>query len=300
MTNGLQMDDKNEQNEQSNFYCKKCNYITSKKNNYERHILSRKHQKNDAWMTKNEQNEQNEQNTKNLYECSCGKKYKFRQGLHKHQQKCNLINKDIDRDKNIDYKEMFLKMMKQNNELMNQVTEMIPKVGNNNNNTINRQKFNINIFLNEECKDALTMNEFIKKIEVSLSNLLTTQNKGISEGVSDIFIENMNKLSVHERPMHCTDIDKEIVYIKSDKDGNKSEWKQDIENKELKTAVQKISKVQQKNIKKWIDENPNWQKDANLEKEYMKLLKNATEELNDKNKEKVIKRVCSNILLDNK
>jgi hypothetical protein len=300
MTNGLQMDDKNEQNEQSNFYCKKCNYITCKKNNYERHILSRKHQKSDAWMTKNEQNEQNEQNTKNLYECSCGKKYKFRQGLHKHQQKCNLINKDIDRDKNIDYKEMFLKMMKQNNELMNQVTEMIPKVGNNNNNTINRQKFNINIFLNEECKDALTMNEFIKKIEVSLSNLLTTQNKGISEGVSDIFIENMNKLSVHERPMHCTDIDKEIVYIKSDKDGNQSEWKQDIQNKELKTAVQKISKVQQKNIKKWIDENPNWQKDANLEKEYMKLLKNATEELNDKNKEKVIKRVCSNILLDNK
>lgn len=298
MTNGLQMDDKNEQNEQLNFYCKKCNYITSKKNNFERHILSRKHQKDDAWMTKNEQNEQNEQNSKKIFECGCGKKYKFRQGLHKHQQKCILINKDIDEDKNIDYKEMFLKMMKQNNELMNQVTEMIPKVGNNNNNTINRQKFNINIFLNEECKDALTMNEFIKKIEVSLSNLLTTQNKGISEGVSDIFIENMNKLSVHERPMHCTDIDKEIVYIKSDKDGNKSEWKQDIENKELKTAVQKISKVQQKNIKKWIDENPNWQKDANLEKEYMKLLKNATEELNDKNKEKVIKRVCSNILLD--
>ena len=300
MTNGLQMDDKNEQNEQLNFYCKKCNYITSKKNNFERHILSRKHQKDDAWMTKNEQNEQNEQNSKKIFECGCGKKYKFRQGLHKHQQKCILINKNIDEDKNIDYKEMFLKMMKQNNELMNQVTEMIPKVGNNNNNTINRQKFNINIFLNEECKDALTMNEFIKKIEVSLSNLLTTQNKGISEGVSDIFIENMNKLSVHERPMHCTDIDKEIVYIKSDKDGNKPEWKQDIENKELKTAVQKVSKVQQKNIKKWIDENPNWQKDANLEKEYMKLLKNATEELNDKNKEKVIKRVCSNILLDNK
>lgn len=294
------MDDKNEQNEQLNFYCKKCNYITSKKNNFERHILSRKHQKDDAWMTKNEQNEQNEQNSKKQYECNCGKKYKFRQGLHKHQQKCILINKNIDEDKNIDYKEMFLKMMKQNNELMNQVTEMIPKVGSNNNNTINRQKFNINIFLNEECKDALTMNEFIKKIEVSLSNLLTTQNKGISEGVSDIFIENMNKLSVHERPMHCTDIDKEIVYIKSDKDGNKPEWKQDIENKELKTAVQKVSKVQQKNIKKWIDENPNWQKDANLEKEYMKLLKNATEELNDKNKEKVIKRVCSNILLDNK
>jgi len=192
--------------------------------------------------------------------------------------------------------------MKQNNELMNQVTDLIPKVGNNNNNTINnKNKFNINIFLNEECKDAITMNEFIKKIEVSLSNLLTTQNKGISEGVSDIFIENMNKLSLHERPIHCTDVKGEIVYIKSDDDGEKVGWKLDEDNKELKDALQKISKVQQQNLKKWTDEHPNWEKDPNLQKEYMKLVKNATDNLKEnKREEKVIKKLCNNSYLNDK
>jgi len=301
---------KNEQKGAANFYCKKCDYYTCKKSNFDRHNLSTKHKMDDKWMT---QNEQNEPEKEKLFECGCGKKYKYRQGLHKHQLKCVLINNENNdsenndnenndnenNDKNIDYKDMFLKMMKQNNDLMNQVTDLIPKVGNNNNNTINRQKFNINIFLNEECKDALTMNEFIKKIEVSLSNLLTTQNKGISEGVSDIFIENMNKLSLRERPIHCTDVNKEIVYIKSENDGKKTEWKQDIENKELKCALQKISKVQQQNLKKWTEENPNWNKDPKLEKEYMKLVRNATDDLKEnKREEKVIKKLCNNSYLN--
>lgn len=293
------MDDKwmtkTSQNEQKKYCCKNCDYVTNKKSNYDRHILTAKHQLDDKWMTKNEPSEPTIEKT---FECSCGKKYKYRQGLHKHQIKCNYV----ETTDNIDYKEMFLKMMKQNNELMNQVTDLIPKVGNNNNNTINnKNKFNINIFLNEECKDAITMNEFIKKIEVSLSNLLTTQNKGISEGVSDIFIENMNKLSLYERPIHCTDVKGEIVYIKSDDDGEKVGWKLDEQNRELKEALQKISKVQQQNLKKWTDEHPNWEKDPKLQKEYMKLVKNATDNLKEnKREEKVIKKLCNNSYLNNK
>ena len=293
------MDDKwitkTSQNEQKKYCCKNCDYVTNKKSNFDRHILTAKHQSDDKWMTKNEPSEPTIEKT---FECSCGKKYKYRQGLHKHQIKCNYV----ETTENIDYKEMFLKMMKQNNELMNQVTDLIPKVGNNNNNTINnKNKFNINIFLNEECKDAITMNEFIKKIEVSLSNLLTTQNKGISEGVSDIFIENMNKLSLYERPIHCTDVKGEIVYIKSDDDGEKVGWKLDEQNRELKEALQKISKVQQQNLKKWTDEHPNWEKDPKLQKEYMKLVKNATDDLKEnKREEKVIKKLCNNSYLNDK
>jgi hypothetical protein len=293
------MDDKwmtkTSQNEQKKYCCKNCDYVTNKKSNYDRHILTAKHQLDDKWMTKNEPSEPTIEKT---FECSCGKKYKYRQGLHKHQTKCNYV----ETTENIDYKEMFLKMMKQNNELMNQVTDLIPKVGNNNNNTINnKNKFNINIFLNEECKDAITIDEFIKKIEVSLSNLLTTQNKGISEGVSDIFIENMNKLSLYERPMHCTDVKGEIVYIKSDDDGEKVGWKLDRQNRELKEALQKISKVQQQNLKKWTDEHPNWEKDPKLQKEYMKLVKNATDDLKEnKREEKVIKKLCNNSYLNDK
>tara|TARA_Y100000591_G_C21582416_1_gene568992 strand:+ start:266 stop:706 length:441 start_codon:yes stop_codon:yes gene_type:complete len=143
------------------------------------------------------------------------------------------------------------------------------------------------------------MNEFIKKIEVSLGNLLTTRDKGISEGVSDIFIENMNKLSLYERPIHCTDIKREIVYIKSDEDGKPSSWKLDEENKELKDALQKVSKVQQQNFKKWTIENANWEKDATLQKEYMKLVKNSTDNLKEnKREEKVIKKLCNSSYLN--
>ena len=283
------MDDKKSLKKASNFYCEKCKAYFVRQYDYNRHLMTAKHQMDDKWMT------EKAQKASNYFKCSCGKQYKYRQGLHKHQLKCVKIekNEEIKDTENIDYKEMFLKMMKQNNELMSQVTDLIPKVGNNNNNTI-KQKFNVNIFLNKECKDAITMNEFIKKIEVSLGNLLTTRDKGITEGVSDIFIENMNKLSLHERPMHCTDVKREIVYIKSDDPDNSSSWKVDEENRELKEALQKVSKVQQQNLKKWTDENPNWQKDTKLQKEYMKLVKNSTDDLKEnRREEKVIKRLCS-------
>lgn len=291
------MDDKKSVKKRNDFFCEKCNAYFMRKSDYTRHLLTSKHQMDDKWMTEKAQKAQN------LFECSCGKRYKYRQGLHKHQLKCISIEKLENKEKlenteNIDYKEMFLKMMKQNNELMNQVTGLIPRVGNNNNNTI-KQKFNVNIFLNEECKDAITMNEFIKKIEVSLGNLLTTRDKGITEGVSDIFIENMNKLSLYERPIHCTDVKREIVYIKSDEDGKSSSWKLDEENKELKEALQKVSKVQQKSLKKWTDENPNWEKDPTLQKEYMKLVKNSTDDLKEnKREDKVIKKLCNNSYLN--
>ena len=283
----MTMDDKKSQKIAKKYFCEKCNYVTCNKSDYNKHLLTAKHRMDDVWMTKVAE--------KSQYVCSCGKSYKYRQGLHKHQQRCNQENKLT-----IDYKDMFLNMVKQNKDLMNQVTDLIPKVGNNNNNTItNRNKFNINIFLNEECKDAITMNEFIKKIEVSLGNLLITQNKGLTEGVSNIFIENMNKLSLHERPMHCTDIKREIVYIKSDDNSDKgSSWMKDSENKKLKEALQKVSAVQQRNLKKWTQENPNWEQDPILQKEYMRLVKNSTDDLKEnKREDKVIKKVCTNLYL---
>ena len=231
------------------YFCKECDYSTCKKSQYDRHLLTSKHQMDDKWMTEKAQKAQN------LFECSCGKRYKYRQGLHKHQLKCISIahTENIENAEDIDYKEMFLKMMKQNNELMTQVTGLIPKVGNNNNNTI-KQKFNVNIFLNEECKDAITMNEFIKQIEVSLGNLLTTRDKGISEGVSDIFIENMNKLSVYERPIHCTDIKRETMYIKDE-----DKWQKDQNSVKLENAIQEVSRKSMNKLSTWKETNPDYE-----------------------------------------
>ena len=177
-------------------------------------------------------------------------------------------------------------MQEQQKLMHNQISELIPKVGNNNNTINNKQKFNINIFLNEQCKDAITMEQFLNKIEVTLGNLLVTKNKGLSEGVSNIFIENMQKLSLYERPMHCTDTKRETIYIKCEDEnganGGVARWQKDEENKKLKSALNKITHIQRKNLNKWVGKNPNWEKISYQQDEYMTLVKNCTDDIKEK------------------
>ena len=299
------------------YNCIECDFKCSKKSNFDKHLLTLKHLRHQNGSKKMPKNAE----TVPLV-CICGRKYKYDSGYYRHKQKCKFF-KEKEEEKevysenldSIDYKDLFLKMIHENHELRKtmvtenqdlrkQITDLIPKVGNNNTNTINnKQRFNINIFLNEQCKDALTMNEFIDKIRVTLDNLLITKNKGLTEGVSNIFIENMNKLSLHERPMHCTDMKRETVYIKCDagKDQNNN-WEKDDENIKLKSALKKISQVQERNLTKWTEEHPNWKENHNLQQEYLILVKNCTDNLKEnKREEKVIKKLCSNIYVgDNK
>ena len=318
---------KSSEKSSENYICYCCDYKTSRKSQYERHLLTQKH--------KNRENDTND--TKKvpteveIFKCYCGKKYSHKQNLYRHQKTCKgLVKKDENittnnkKDNDVSTNDVIQKLVNENSEiksilfkqfetfkeqqeavqienkeLRNQISELIPKVGNNNvvNNTINsKQKFNINIFLNETCKDALTINEFIDKIKVSLDNLIVTRDKGISEGVSSIFIENMNKLSLHERPLHCTDTKRETVYINSAGGGDTPPgWLRDDENKNFKQAINKITHVQRQNLDKWISEHPNWKKNSAEQEEYMKLVKNCTDDFKE---DKIIKRLCSNIYLN--
>jgi hypothetical protein len=265
------------------FICCDCNYVTSRKSQHDRHIKTIKHI--------NSINSDVESSNNNRYICECGKEYKHRQNLHAHKKKCNIENKIIESEgEKIDYKEMFFTLIKQNNELQQTITEMIPKIGNNNNNNNINQKFNINVFLNEQCKDALTMEEFINKIEVSVSNLMLTKNKGINEGISNIFIENMNKLSLYERPIHCTDVKRETMYVKSEgENGELPKWEKDENNEKVKCAINKVTRLQNKNINKWTENNPNWEDKSDLQDEYLKIIKKCTDDINEN---KVIKKLC--------
>ena len=280
------------------YCCKECDFKCSKKSNYDKHLRTLKHlrhQNDSKKMPKNAEIRP--------LSCICGRIYKYESGYYRHRKSCSIYIKNEDNmmseEKEMDYKSLFLNMIHENKELRSQITDLIPKVGSNNNNVVNKQRFNINIFLNEQCKDALTMNEFIDKIKVTLDNLVLTKDKGLSEGVSNIFIENMNKLSLHERPMHCTDMKRETVYIKCDKGQDKSnEWKKDDENIELKNALKRITRVQQQNLVKWTEENPKWMEDTTLQQEYMTLVKNCTDDLKEnKREDKVIKKVCSKVYI---
>ena len=316
---------KSSEKSSENYICYCCDYKTSRKSQYERHLLTQKH--------KNRENDTND--TKKvpteveIFKCYCGKKYSHKQNLYRHQKTCKgLVKKDENittnnkKDNDVSTNDVIQKLVNENSEiksilfkqfetfkeqqeavqienkeLRNQISELIPKVGNNNvvNNTINsKQKFNINIFLNETCKDALTINEFIDKIKVSLDNLIVTRDKGISEGVSSIFIENMNKLSLHERPMHCTDMKRETLYIKYDHDKDDG-WARDEENKNLKEAISKVTHYQRQNLDKWIKEHPNWENNSGEQAEYMRLVKSCTEDCKE---DKVIKKLCNSVFIN--
>ena len=175
-------------------------------------------------------------------------------------------NNDDDDNKNLSYKDMFLKVMNENKEMRNiimkqqeQMIEILPKIGNitnntTNNTTHNNQKFNINLFLNEQCKDAINISDFIKSIEVSIDQLNFTKDKGLAAGVSKTIIENMSKLSLYERPMHCTDIKRETLYIK-DHDA----WSKDSNKDKIKKAIKDVSTKQFCALNNWTKENHDFQ-----------------------------------------
>ena len=305
------------------YTCKLCNYKTRNKNNFQKHLLTRKHQNTTKYYKKLQ-----EDNSEN-YVCECGKSYPYRASLYNHRKKCKKsleiqniqntqenqentnnidgetltkINK-LDGDKleniNTDYHSMIIRLMDQNTEFKNllikqqdQIGELIPKVGNNNTNI--KQRFNVNIFLNEQCKDAINMHDFIKQIEVSLDNLLTTRDKGLSEGISNVFIENMNKLSLYERPLHCTDLKRETLYIKDN-----NVWEKDNNKSRIKSALREISSAQFRSVKKWMDDNPDYEKDESKQEEFINLIRNCSENI-DSVDDKIIKRLCNNSYLKEK
>jgi hypothetical protein len=270
------------------FCCKKCNYITSRKSQYDRHLLTLRHEKiiNDNNL---------EQKVPNEFICECGKKYNYLSGLSRHRKSCKGEKKEItiiQNEENIDYKSMFLEMINENKELRKTIAEMIPNMGNNNNNTINnKQKFNINVFLNEKCKDAISMDEFIDKIEVSMKNLLTTKEKGQVYGISNIIMENMNKLSLYERPLHCTDKKRETLYVKN------NEWEKDDSKEHINKALKKVESKQLKNLNVWLETHPNYMNNSLEQEEFAKLMSECGKSIDD-GREKIIKKLCDNVYIE--
>ena len=282
----------NTQKNSIKFECKNCNFKTCKNNDYKRHLLTDKHkrlQNNDKSGVENKK-----------YICECGREYKYRQGLYNHRKTCKGEKKEtaiIENEENVDYKSMFFEIIKKNNEFQDllmkqsqQISELIPKVGNTINSN-NKQKFNINVFLNEKCKDAISMDEFIDKIEVSMKNLLTTKEKGQVYGISNIIMENMNKLSLYERPLHCTDKKRETLYVKN------NEWEKDDSKEHINKALKKVESKQLKNLNVWLEEHPNYMNNSLEQEEFAKLMSECGKSIDD-GREKIIKKLCDNVYIE--
>ena len=219
------MTDKNVAEAAKYFKCENCDYFTSKKSNYNKHLLTSKH--------KYLQNtDKNVAKVAIKFDCICGKSYKHRQSLYTHQSKCMFKDKEsITQNLSQEFVlDVIKKQQDQITELTNTIKDMAPLINNTNNtnNTINNtqnNKFNINVFLNEQCKDAINMSDFIKSLHITIDQLDFTKQNGLAQGLSKSIIDNMNKLSIYQRPMHCTDSKREILYIKDDDSWSKENSK---------------------------------------------------------------------------
>ena len=250
---------------------KQCEYILSIQNQ------SSKSQPKHPKMTQNNP----EMIPKKLaYTCEyCGNTLSKKCHLHRHYSTCKMKKKEEDLQHQVKKENEFLKQQleKKDEQLEKkdeQIKELIPKVGNVTNN------FNFNNFLNEQCKDAITIEAFVESIKISLTQLLLTQKEGVTSGISNLITENMNKLAINERPIHCSDKKREVLYVKNDT------WNKDSDKKHTKHMIDTLCTKQLKSVKSLIENNDG---------DYANIISKCTSNVNEK---KVMKNICDSVYVN--
>jgi hypothetical protein len=324
------------------YSCDACDYNTSRKSQWSRHILTAKHLKltNAAlgltkkvpckFICENCKNKFNHRQSlfrhkkickiddgqlaklaKNLakvshqkFHCECGKSYKHASSLSKHKTKCNYLH---DEGNKKDYTdeivptnnvEVLLKaLLEKNNDILEENKILREKIstmefGSTYNNTQNNN-FNINMFLNEKCKNAMNLEDFVEKIKLSLEDLQFTKDNGYAKGISNIFIKNLNDMDVTERPIHCSDQKRLQFYVKND-----NEWTKDKNNEKLDNTIKKVSRKQMKSIQEWVEANPDYTESDSKMEEYFTLVRSITQPNDDKNLKNIKRKVGENVKLE--
>ena len=204
-------------------------------------------------------------------------------------------------------KEMFITLIKNSEEMMKLMKEqqlIVPNqiINNNSNNTTNNNiknnnnnTFNLNIFLNEKCKDALNMSEFIDTLKITLEDLLFSKTNGISRGVTDVMIKGLKQLDIYKRPIHCTDLKRDIMYIKDE-----DRWKKDDNHHMMRDTIVQIADKERTALQQWAIENPDWVETERKQLEYLTMMRSICEPIeNYENYErKIVKNLGKEILVD--
>ena len=312
----------------SMFFCKACNYSTERKSSFNKHLQTIKHQNMTSSSTK--------KNQRCIVEgppvCGwCGKVYANRSGLWKHQPKCSMYEKssagktrdqqEVLQDKTdssqdnisqnmlaqmLDYfresekkhdahREMMERQLiaerEQCKKLINTVQDMIPKLGSYNNNNIN-----INVFLQEHCKDALNLKDFVASLQIELNDVAKIQDRSMIDAVGNVFVNGLRQLDLYKRPIHCTDLSLETLYIKEN--GN---WANEQQGRgKLRGALTAVAAKQSRVLEEWEQAHPKWNDSEELTNEYLRLVKATTYpiEENSQDENRIIHSIAKEVVVD--
>uniref|UniRef100_A0A6C0KRK8 C2H2-type domain-containing protein n=1 Tax=viral metagenome TaxID=1070528 RepID=A0A6C0KRK8_9ZZZZ len=282
------------------FHCEFCDFKCSKLNDWKRHASTDKHKNrtNDSTFTPNIKSNVKKQSK--IYICECGKKYKYDSGYFRHKKTC----KETKEQEITSEKELIMMLLKDNNEFKNIMVEqhksMMEIMKNGTHNTINsnNKTFNLQLFLNETCKDAINLSDFVNQVKVSINDLEETGKLGYAEGISKVFINNLNDIDFNIRPLHCSDSKREILYIKDN-----DEWIKDDDQKSFLTnAIKQVANKNIKQISEWQKLYPDYSDpDSKQNDKYMRIVLNSmsgsTKEESNKNYEKIVKNITKEVII---
>ena len=299
------------------FNCYICDFHSSNKKDYKRHIETEKHISN-VYQSEAINFTPNYPNLAIKYSCICGKIYKDNSGLWRHKKKCvnelnNLKNQLENEEKqqqqlveyllkeNSEFKQLMIEQNKHMLEQNKHVIELAKNAGNNNTNSHNttNNNFNLQIFLNKTCKDAMNIMDFVSQLQVGTKDLEETGRLGFAEGISKIFINGLKQINVNDRPIHCSDSKREILYIKSN-----NEWNKETENKVILTnALKHVAHKNMKQISEWTKEHPEFNDPDSKENDrYLQIvsesMSGSTKEETNKNYNKIIKNIVKETVIE--
>jgi hypothetical protein len=293
------------QNSAFKYFCEYCHYGTSKKCNYDTHIISRRHinATEDYKKRQNSAKIQLIQDVKiNDFSCLCGKKYISRQSLWRHKKTCSQNNTPIDEnigDKLVsidDKDELIIQLLKQNAKLMEILENGTMNNSHNTTTNSHNKAFNLNFFLNETCKNAMNITDFVESIKPQLSDFMNMGEVGFVEGISNIIVKNLNSLDETVRPIHCTDQKRETFYLK-----DQNIWeKDDEEKKKMKQIIKSISYKNEKLMKTYKETYPDYNDpESRRSDQYSKIMVEAMD-CKEESRDKIIKNISKATIISKK
>ena len=302
-----------------NYTCKICDFLSSNKKDFKKHILTRKHQNN----VKNPKND-NKKTPSVEFVCEfCNKIYKHRSGLSRHRKNCNIYtinsvdslpfdgnsNDNIKKPQNemsdakdLKIKELQLELLKKDTEMLrdklknkDEIINILKTKGNgntNNFNNCNNKNITLNVYLNEHCKDAMNLTDFVNQIQISLEDLEYSKNNGFAKGITNILSKQLKDLNPTERPIHCSDTKRLQFYVKDE-----GKWEREGANEKIDKTIQNVQRRQLDKLKDWEEEHPGWKSDDKLLKEWQYTCMGIMNEIRGTDKKSIKKNLSGKLNL---